>query len=128
MVFSLVLTLWRNKLQEITISDIFSNSFSHLNYLALDFLEKRELEICRKILWKCDEILKIDSFHHFYDLKILLFNNIGCYYRSIDKLFESLLYFQKSLSFVENGLGIKYASYTYLNMSVILSQENRYFL
>ena len=123
---SLVLTSWCNKLQEKTLSDLFSRSFSHLNFMALDFLENSELEICRKILWKCDEILKIDAFHQFYDLKILVFNNIGCYYRSIDKLFESLMYFQKSLSFVENGLGTKYSSSTYLNMSIILSQQNRY--
>jgi hypothetical protein len=96
-----------------------------INFLALDYLYQKKFEICRKLLWKSEELLRKEPFANNSDLKVLIFNNIGCFYKALEKIFESSMYFQKALSFLENGSATTFHGYTYLNMSIILSLENR---
>ena len=107
------------KLQEKPTIDYVISSFSHINFIGLDFLLQKDFEMCRKILWKLEEILRNDIYQHFIDLKILLFNNIGCYYKFNEKSFESLMYLQKAMSFMSNETVKRYKGYTYLNMSIL---------
>lgn len=114
-------------MHEKTISEIFVGSFSTINYIALDYLYQKDIETSKYILWKCEEIIQNDSLNHFFDSKILLYNNLGCCYKALDELFESLTYFEKALNIIEKGTGKKYIGYTYLNISIILFKQKRFY-
>ena len=67
-------------------------------------------------------------YKHFPELKTLIFNHLGCYYRRIEKIETALSYYEKSLEIIKKLDKKKNSGLTHMNLSAIYSQIQRFLM
>ena len=75
------------------------------------------------LLYKCSK-----SYGYYPELRVLLFNNYGCYYRRKNNTQKALSYIYNALKIISNNNVRKYVGTTYMNFSTILSSMGEYII
>ncbi|OQR82140.1 hypothetical protein THRCLA_11105 [Thraustotheca clavata] len=94
------------------------------NTHAMEQLKKGESESCLELLTKVEALT--GRFPMAESLRILTFNNLGCYYRRMKKLKTALKYLTQAASLGGSAHQVKNLSVTHLNLCAIQSQLGRH--
>jgi tetratricopeptide (TPR) repeat protein len=106
----------------------FSEIFMKIAVIAIGFLNISKKEQCFSLLTRCERILADGLFGDFPELKTLIFNHLGCYYRRIEKIETALSYYEKSLEIIKKLDKKKNSGLTHMNLSAIYSQIQRFLM
>ena len=103
----------------------FSEIFLKIALLAINFLNTSKKDLCFSLLTRCEKTLNEGLFGNFPQLKCLVFNHMGCYYRRIGKTDLALNYYEKALDLLKEHDRKKYSGLTHMNLSAIYSQTEK---
>ena len=60
------------------------DSMERLNEAAMLLLKKGRHDVCLEVLRRCEVVTQPCEWGFFPDLRALIFNNLGCYYKRVD--------------------------------------------
>ncbi|EQC28071.1 hypothetical protein, variant [Saprolegnia diclina VS20] len=96
------------------------------NQHAMEQLASGAHELCLDLLLKADALTKPGKFASPESLRILTYNNLGCYYRRLHKLKTALKYLSEAASLGASTPSVRNLSVTHLNLCAIQSQLGRH--
>lgn len=104
----------------------FSENFLKIALIAINFLNNSKKDVCFSLLTRCEKILLEGLYGDFPEIKTLIFNHLGCYFRRIEKIDVALNYYEKALELVYMNDKRKNSGLTHMNLSAIYSQIQKY--
>ncbi|OQR82390.1 hypothetical protein ACHHYP_16144 [Achlya hypogyna] len=96
------------------------------NKHAMEQLAVGASELSLDLLLKAEALTKPGKFLASESLRILTFNNLGCYYRRLRKLKTALKYLEQAASLGATTENVRNLSVTHLNLCAIQSQLGRH--
>ncbi|KDO24278.1 hypothetical protein SPRG_09915 [Saprolegnia parasitica CBS 223.65] len=96
------------------------------NKHAMEQLGAGAHELCLELLRKADALTKPGKFASPESLRILTYNNFGCYYRRLHKLKTALKFLSEAASLGATTPSVRNLSVTHLNLCAIQSQLGRH--
>lgn len=105
----------------------FCELFTKIAILAIGFLNNSKKELCFSLLIRCEKLLTEGIYGNFPQMKSLIFNHLGCYYRRIGNIDEALRYYKKALEIIQSQENKKNSALTFMNFSAIYRQIGKFF-
>merc|ERR1719158_948299 len=119
------------QMQDTVLSTLFERLAVGYNTLGMKHLKDGNNEISAKFFEKAEALTDPANLHMVSEQRLVLravtYNNMGCFYKSINKLHTALQYLKKAQSIEERSRGrCQNPAGTQLNMCALLSQMGRH--
>ena len=114
-----------NILSQIEFLSFYKKAIKHIFFLAIDFLNQSQNEICFNMLCRIESLMENDNFSKVPSLITLLKNYFGCYFRRQGNLQLAITYFEEALELAMDSQ--EYLGLSHTNIGALFSQAGKFY-